>query len=362
MIAPPVGRAAVAAITLCVLLVLGSCADTSSAQPIPDLQIALRSLGPGQTLDLADTTYTQNTTLAITTPGVTIRGHGATVRATNAITSSLQVRAAGVTISDLTLMGPPTDRRYSGLDQHRLVIQGDDAHISGVRVYGSAAAGIFVFGARRFRLDDVDVRDTRADGIHVTHGATDGTITGAHTTATGDDGIAVVSYGGEEITSGIAVRDITVSGTHWGRGISVVGGRMITIDGFTVSDTNAAGLYIAAEGSPYNTQGVSDVTATRGSLRTTNLNPLVVQGAMLVSARPGESVTDVRISGVSITGTPLTAQRDVGAFAHGGRVEDLVLSRIDVRQSLVPPFATDLPPTALTLGGWTVDGRPTQVR
>ena len=67
----------------------------------------------------------------------------------------------------------------------------------------------------------------------------------------------------------------TVSGNYWGRGISVVGGRTVTISNNTVSGVQkAAGIMVAQEDS-WKTYGVSDVVIENnvvGAMDGTNAN------------------------------------------------------------------------------------------
>ena len=92
-------------------------------------------------------------------------------------------------------------------------------------VDGSAAAGIYVGGASNFTLSDVLVRNTNADGIHMTTRAHDGVVRNARVVNPGDDGVAVVSYRNDgELVRNITVESPRVEGQRWGRGFSVVGG------------------------------------------------------------------------------------------------------------------------------------------
>ncbi len=124
-----------------------------------------------------------------------------------------------------------------------------DLIVEDVVVDGSAAAGVFVAGARGFRLEDAAVRSTRADGIHITAGSTDGTVVRPEVVGSGDDGVAVVSYGSDEDpVRRVVVQSPRVLDTTWGRGISVVGGTDITYADIYVERTDSAGVYIATGG------------------------------------------------------------------------------------------------------------------
>ncbi|OXH88926.1 hypothetical protein CA831_15755, partial [Burkholderia multivorans] len=89
------------------------------------------------------------------------------------------------------------------------------------------------------------------DGIHVTNGSTDVRVQRNTVTGTGDDLIAVVSYQSDGRLSGnVLIDGNSVSGNPWGRGISVVGGRSVTISNNTVVGVEkAAGILVAQEDS-----------------------------------------------------------------------------------------------------------------
>src|SRR5690606_17346694 len=87
----------------------------------------------------------------------------------------------------------------------------------------------------------------------------------------GDDTIAVVSYKQD----GPAAHHITIKNNDVGydskaRGISVVGGTEILIDGNSVNNTMMAGIYISVEGS-YNTSDVNHVKVNNNTVNHTGI-------------------------------------------------------------------------------------------
>ncbi len=82
---------------------------------------------------------------------VRIDGGEATLRAMNDETLAVQIEADGVQLSNVNLAAETGGERYSGMDQHKLVISGSRANVSHVSITGSAGAGIFVGGAENFR-------------------------------------------------------------------------------------------------------------------------------------------------------------------------------------------------------------------
>ena len=330
--------------------------DTTKA-----LQDIFDSLKEGDSLTLEARTYEHSGVLKIRTEGVNIVGNGATLQATNDATSSVQILADNVSVSNLNLTPPLTGDRYSALEQQKLVVQGNGVTVTDVSINGSAAGGVFVYGASNFTLTRVHVSNTRADGIHMTNGANNGTVNNPVVTASGDDGVAVVSYQGDRggICHDIIVNAPTVNGTTWGRGISVVGGQNISYRNINVSNTSSAAVYIADEGSPWFSHSVNHVDVTGGTVTGANHNRGVVHGAVLVySSNGGQGVNDVTISGLTIVATSASAQRNVAIGVDAGTVSNIKISNITLKNTtLAPLIRWNVPASAYTTSGWILDGK-----
>lgn len=337
----------------------------SSTDSTVALQSLFDNLKPGQTLTLnAGTTYKHSGTLTISVPNVTINGNGATLQATNDVTSSVSISGDGVTLTNLNLSAALTGTRYSDLNQNSLNILGDNVTVSNVTITGSAAAGVFVYGASGFTLSNVTVQNTRADGVHITNGSSFGKLTNVTTKLTGDDGIAVVSYGDDPSpVHDIVINSSTVAGTTWGRGLSVVGGYNVTVNNITVSSTSAAGIYIATEGAPYYTSAVSNVTITGGTVTGANTSTTVIHGAVLIySGNPGTSISGVTISGLTVASTTSTAGRNLGIIVDAGTVSGIKLLNIALKNTNLWPLGLwNVPAGSYTATGWTRNGVPLTV-
>jgi hypothetical protein len=351
-----------------VMAVVVSCQQSQSrSDPVPDgassLQAQLDGLKPGDSLQLKSEVYTHGDVLKIRVPGVHIDGNGATLQATSDATSAVQVLADGVQLSNIRLTAPRGGPRMAGLDQHKLVITGNNVTVSHLTIDGSAAAGVFVNGAQNFGIHDVSIDGTRADGIHMTNGAGNGVVDHVTTNQTGDDAVAVVSYSADKSRChDITVDDVTVGSTRWGRGMTVVGGTNVTMRNFKIANTSAAGIYVATEGDPYFTQSVDRVSISNGSITNANQNPTVVQGAVLVVAdAAGTAINDVSISNVAIVGTAPTAEKNVAVTASGGSVSGVTLNGIALDNTNLPPFFSNVPASSYVISNWTTGGRPTTV-
>jgi len=285
------------------------------------VQRALDALRPGDELQVpAGKTYRHTKVLRVHTLGARITG-GGTFLATAQASSSFLVDADRVTVDgSLTFRLASSTKRWETYDQMKLRL---GAHtgivISGVTVDGSAAAGIYVGAATHFLLVDVTVRNTRADGIHITEGSSYGVVTGATVSNTGDDGIAVVSYLGSRLAHDIAVTSPRFSGQTWGRAFSVVGGTRVTWKDIFATGSSAAAVYIAAEPG-YRTWGSSHVTVTGGTIELANRTTSVQHGAVLIyNGETGQTNTDITVQGLTIRSTRASSPADVRILSDSSR-------------------------------------------
>lgn len=324
------------------------------------LQAALDALGPGRTLLLPPgRTYRHDGVLVVRRAGSRLAGGGALL-AGEEEHSALRLEADDVRVEGVVLRLARTSRRWSGLDQHRLLLGPHDGIVvRDVRVEGSAASGVFVRGARGFRLERLTVQDTRADGIHLTAGASYGVVDRPVVRRSGDDGVAIVSYASDAATSHhLTVLSPLVQGQRQGRGISVVGGEDVVVRDVRVEGSSAAAVLVATEGSPYDTRSTRRVAVDRVVVESANRSADVDHGAVLVTAGArGTVVEDVRISDVRIAGTRPGASAQVGVLVgDGATARDVLLERFSLRGG-GPVFRTT-GAAGVRRTGWTVDGQP----
>jgi polygalacturonase len=125
--------------------------------------------------------------------------------------------------------------------------------VENISIYGAAVTGVLSYGGKGTatapaRISNCRVYNTLADAIHMTHGSQQIIVENCFTTGNGDDGIAVVSYRNSNLVSrNITIRNNSVSNNYWGRGIAVVGGEDVLIEGNTTKHTECAGIYICSE-------------------------------------------------------------------------------------------------------------------
>lgn len=297
------------------------------------LQAALDALRPGDRLVLpAGRTYRHSDVLLARGAGSSIEGAGALL-ASEQERSSLQLVADGVRISGITLRITGTSDRFHGLEQHRLVLGPHHGLVvSDVRVEGSAGTGVFVYGSSGFRITDLQVSDTRADGLHMTGGAREGLVERPVVVGSGDDGVAVVSYDKDDgPTHDITVVGARIRDQRGGRGVSVVGGEDVVYRDVHVARSSAAAVYLATEGAPFHTRSTRRVRVSDVQVVAANRTAAVDHGAVLVYAgAAGREVKDVVLDEVRIEGTRSGATRQVGVLADDGRVGGVLLRAFTV--------------------------------
>lgn len=337
------------------------------------LQAAINSATTGKTVFLSPgKTYRHTKVLKFAIPGVTVSGTG-TLYATSESTSAVHLAANNITLDGPTLRMGSTLQRWVAFEQMKLRLgRFTGLTVRNVTIDGSAAAGIYVGGSDNFLLENVTVRDTRADAIHMTGGAANGRVVHPVVSNPGDDGVAVVSYLNDgEIAHDITVDTPRVENQRWGRGLSVVGGQNVTFLNPTVIRSAGACVYIAAE-SEFNTFGVNGVQVTGGSLnhcnqqadvdaadRPTPTSGRVVHGAIMVyNSQPTAAVTNVAMSNVDINNTHLDGYDQVKLNnTRTGTITQQTFHAIDIVGGSRYLFkAINVPTTSYHNTLWTKEG------
>lgn len=284
------------------------------------LQTALASLNVGGTLLFpAGGVFAHSCVLRVAKSGVRLTG-GGQLHATNERRSSLFLDAPAVSVDNLTFTIATPSQRWEEYEQMRIRIAAvSGVAITDVVVDGAGAAGIYVGGATNFSLTRVEVKNTRADGIHMTESAQDGTVTDATIRNAGDDGVAVVSYG----TSLTPAKNITVLrprlyGQTWGRAFSVVGGDNIVFRDIYAERSSGASVYIAAEAGGYNTWPSTNVTVDGGTINHANQTSSIDHGAVMLYNGRSAVNSNITVKNLSIANTRSTASRQLGIVQDSG--------------------------------------------
>jgi len=263
------------------------------------IQAALDSLADGEWLVFPAGKYLHNKAIRSRKANVKIYGSGATLHATNSKSMAFIMSGQGSALYSFKLTAVTTTRMAS-VEHARIAVFNDD-YGTGARLVAkditiqgnqvtyagdpgtelansSSSAGILVSYADNFLIAQNTVARTLSDGIHMTGGSTNGRVLNNTVRETGDDMIAVVSIlqggtqalnkakdaltrisTGEGLNKNIFISGNNVSGNYWGRGISVVGGKGVTIRGNTVSSVPGVAGILAARDKVFGTYGSSNV-------------------------------------------------------------------------------------------------------
>lgn len=316
----------------------GAAPNDSGDDTIP-IQRALDALKTGQTLTFPAGRYLVSKTLRVRVPGSVLDGRGANLHATNPDDQAIMIQVDDVTVRSFTLTaitdvrrGAPWHARIAVYAENpdrtrktirRTVIQDNTITHAGAPgtpgANGASSGGILLLQADGFLVAGNTVVRTLADGIHITAGSRNGRVLGNTVRETGDDMIAVVSYAGNgnpalgsaaklrstwatrvetQLVRNILIADNRVSGQYWGRGISVVGGRDISLRRNTLDNLPlAAGILVAREAG-YESFGANNVLVEGNTL--TNVQnlapPYDVGGKYASHPRTGHGAVEIHAS------------------------------------------------------------------
>lgn len=327
---PPSGNPPANSITAISLGLKGDGSDESDA-----FQAALDRLGDRVLLLDPTKTYAHSKVLYMRSGSI----YGGGVRQGDAIVGAATIASTaqwtsafrmytGTRMSGVRLTSNATTRGVAN-EQHKLNLSGARIIVDQVMVEGSCGAGIYAEGCSDYTISNVVVKDTLADSIHNTGGSYNGVITNPIIINSGDDGVAVVSYGGQYPCHHITATNVVVRGGK-ARGVSVVGGEDVTYRNLVISDTAAAGIYISREPS-YNTLNTRRVLVEDFLITGANYNTATHHGSVLLYGEGG-TVENCTVRNGSIFKQAGAAPWHLAAF-HGGAVKNCQLESILVKDA-----------------------------
>jgi hypothetical protein len=264
----------------------------------------------GHDVFIPNGTFKHNGTLTFNGSG-RIFGNGDTsiLKAGTSGQEALFLTANGVRIENLMLIGFGSPR-MSADETQKLVLQTvDNFVITGVHIKDTTTGGMKMNGCSNGHIHHNTVENTHADSIHMTISGSlashDIVVEDNTVRFSGDDGVAVVTYGGPSHVkcSNITIRNNDIRFNTNGRGIGILGGQNILIYDNVVhgGTSDKAGIYIAAEGNIYDTSGVDTVCAALNELTDCGSSGSTGHGSFVVyNSQPGARVDNVRIASNTI--------------------------------------------------------------
>ncbi|REE87479.1 parallel beta-helix repeat protein [Paenibacillus taihuensis] len=261
--------------------------------------------------------------------GVSMTGAGkdcAILTATNPDRGSIDIRGNLVTLSNLKhVYNTMSARDGSDLKNSITVYSATNFKIDNVYIYQASTAGILTRSANG-TITNNKIENTQADAIHMTQVSHDITVQNNYVRGNGDDTIAVVSYVPDGARSyNIKILNNDVGYNYWGRGITVVGGTNVEISDNSISNTDAAGIYIATE-QEYNILDTDNVTVNRNTIDHCGLG--VPHANVMIYASQG-SIDEITFNDNIIKNAVNGGIRSLGA----GTILDLYFNRNTVTNS-----------------------------
>lgn len=303
---------------------MGVSASTPNADQQTAIQNAINNVAVGKTLVFPNGTYRHSGTLIINR-NVKLKAankHQAILIGTTPTNMSVQLTGDGAGLEGLRIEGVGTNRLAEWQHTGVLLRDSDGNFVRDCYVYKSSSAGIHIEGATNFVISGCTVDSTLSDSIHCTGGARWGLIEGCTVLNSGDDMFAVVTYGGQTLCQNITYRNNT-GNTGGARGMSVVGGYDILFENNTVTNTRAAGAYVASEPS-YNTEASRRVKILNCTLNACNYDAAINHGGIFLwGGRPAYPYEDVWIEGNKINNTVVGGAHIVLQGTDGQRVSIL---------------------------------------
>ena len=245
--------------------------------------------------------------------GLTVSGAGNSsilkgTQTTNFRVVTVTRNNSGTSISNLKVTGSVLKRDFISVGI--FIDHSANFTIKNVTV-DTGTGGIQSWGGSNGLIVNNLVSNTLADCFHNTGGSSKIIIANNTTGNCGDDMISVVSYLGEPITHNILIQDNVVSGQTNGRGITVVGGKDVTIQRNKISNSYAAGLLVASEPS-YNTYGVNNVLVKNNVL--TNVGNLAIghAGLFVSMDNPGQPGSNMSFENNKVTNSRSDGVRTEG--------------------------------------------------
>ena len=279
----------------------------------PAIQAAITSLTKPGVVLLPKGIYVHSDVIRVNRDGIVLAGRQAVVLATNLDRAAIIVEGSDAVVRDLVIRSVQPQRRGERTEHAGLLLTGQRVAAINNAVEGFIGAGIFVSGARDFVVACNRASNTKADGIHITGGATRGKVLHNSIFNSEDDGIGVVAYDIRKQASDILVESNQVEHIPWGRGISVVGATRVTIRRNVVASVAAAAGILVARESAWHTPGASsvliednEVSDIQRSLAPLQNRRRTGHGAIEINSDSGElnlSVRDVTIVDNNIKGS-----------------------------------------------------------
>lgn len=287
----------------------------------------------------------------------TVSGVGVASVLLASVPSSSAIRfanASNCSIDHVKISSPATLRLQNDTAAGLLFSYSQNCTATNLSIEGAASAGIIVHGSLDMLVDSVDVRLTKADGIHVVSGSQRVMISNNTASYTGDDSFSAVAYATQPQTASITFSNNT-SNSSGARGISCVGSDNCLITGNTINNPAAHGISVSWEQSyntwyPHHAQIQNNVIS---NVVTPGMNAILLNYATDVQIGYNEVYDSTTVylhnsSGVSVNGIALYRTPGTGLIARN--CQQVTVQNTNIQQSRDSGLLLD------TVSGGTVSG------
>ncbi|CAM4217801.1 hypothetical protein FHS16_000412 [Paenibacillus endophyticus] len=303
----------------------------------------------GRIVYVPEGTFLYSACLVLDGADLTGSGHGSVLKSINALEQCLRLTGDGSDVSHVQLTTITTTDRLSTDVSARVFVDPNALNFSvkNTVIDGATSAGIISFGSHGI-ISGNTVRNTLADGIHITGLSDDILIENNVSRDTGDDQIAVVSY--EKFGSwvrNVTIRHNDVAGGH-ARGITVSGGENIAVENNKISLTGGAGVFIASEGS-YKTYTVNGLHVIGNAIYKDSLNGSIPEkgGIRLQATYKNPSIDNALIEQNFIFGAT-----DSGILIVGSAEANAVIQK----NVITNPQGYGISLVSTVIGSYTISG------
>lgn len=233
--------------------------------------------------------------------GVTIYGRGPASIIYSADYTNSALAADGVSrvgVFDLAFKSHALVRQTNPESVALLFRNCTDVQFDRIYVDGAASAGVFITGSSAVRGGTVWVKNTRADGVHITCGSFNVRIETVNGQDTGDDTFAVVSYAGDTSQVYDVICGFVKSLNSGARGFGIVGPTRVQVLGYQIDNPASHGFVVAYE-LGFLTRIPSKIKIGPGTINSANTSASF--NGFFVGGLSGSVPSDIEIDGATLT-------------------------------------------------------------
>jgi polygalacturonase len=287
----------------------------------------------------------------------TVRGVGVASVLLASVPGSAAIRfadAGNCAIDHVKISSPATLRLQNDTAAALLFSYSRNCTANNLWIEGAAAAGVIVHGSADMVIDSIDVKLTKADGIHVVSGSQRVMVSNNTASNTGDDSFSAVAYGMQPQTASVTFSNNT-SNSSLARGIACIGADNCLITGNTINSPAAHGIAVSWEQS-YNTWHPHHAQIQNNVIHnvvTPGMNAILLNYATDVQIGYNQVYDSTTVylhnsSGISVNGITLYRTPGTGLIARN--CQQVTIQNTNIQQSRDSALLLD------TVSGGTVSG------